>query len=259
VSADHYAGAARGWAEGAAIVYWPIARELVAMSPHALAGRVVLDQGAGTGVASMVLTELGARPLALDLSFDMLAWDAGVRPPAAIADVARLPLHNDSVDDTVSAFVLNHLTEPEASLREVTRVTRAGGVLLASVYANASQSDVRDAIDEGARAEGWHAPDWYVRLKTTAVPRLGTADAMASTARSAGLVDVLVDERAVDVGVTEPEQLVDYRLGQAPYAAWLAEVGSDKATEIRNQLVESIRPKMRPFLPIVVFLSALVR
>jgi len=248
VSADHYAGAARGWAEGAAIVYWPIARELVAMSPHALAGRVVLDQGAGTGVASMVLTELGARPLALDLSFDMLAWDAGVRPPAAIADVARLPLHNDSVDDTVSAFVLNHLTEPEASLREVTRVTRAGGVLLASVYANASQSDVRDAIDEGARAEGWHAPDWYVRLKTTAVPLLGTADAMASTARSAGLVDVLVDERAVDD-----------RLGQAPYAAWLAEVGSDKATEIRNQLVESIRPKMRPFLPIVVFLSALVR
>ena len=76
VRADHYAGAGRRWALGATLVYGPIAAELVAMSPHPLAGRTVLDAGAGTGAASSALAARRARPVAMDLSFDMLAWNA---------------------------------------------------------------------------------------------------------------------------------------------------------------------------------------
>jgi SAM-dependent methyltransferase len=258
VSIDHYAGTARRWAEGATIVYRPIAGQLLATSPHPLAGRVVLDAGAGTGVAGTALADLGARPVAVDLSVDMLTWDARRRPPGAVADVTRLPLGDRSIDDTVAAFVYNHLTQPELALGEAARVTRPGGALLACVYANASRSEVRDAIDQAARAEGWHTPDWYIEIKQRATLLLGTAEDMARVATQTGLVDVHVDERPVDVGVTEAEQLVDYRLGQAHFGGWLDTLDPDRAEGVRDRLVEAIRPIMVPYRPIVVFLSALV-
>jgi hypothetical protein len=101
-------------------------------------------------------------------------------------------------------------------------------------------------------------PDWYVDLKQTAVPLLGTADRMVAVARRTGLLGVSVDERPVDVGVTEPEQLVDYRLGQAHFAPWLTALEPEQAVEIRHRLVEVARPIMRPYRPTVVFLAARV-
>ena len=258
MSADNYTGAARRWAEGASLVYRPIAEQLLTISPHPLRGRVVLDAGAGTGVASTALAKIGARPVEMDLSLDMLAWDASHRPPAVVADVTRLPLGDGSIDDIVAAFVYNHLTCPELALAEAVRVTRPGGALLACVYSNTSHSEVRDAIDEAARGEGWCIPAWYLEIKQTATPLLGTAEDMERVATQAGLVDVHVDERAVDVGVTKAEQLVDYRLGQAHFAGWLNSLDPGRVEEIRDRLVDLIRPVMVPYRPIVVFLSALV-
>ena len=112
MTADHYAAAGRGWATGAELVYGPIAAELIALSPHPLADHTVLDAGAGTGAASRALAAQRARPIAMDLSFGMLAWDAATRPPGAVADIRALPLAAQSVDDAVAAFVLNHFTDP---------------------------------------------------------------------------------------------------------------------------------------------------
>ena len=70
---DHYARSGRRWVLGAELVYGPIAAELVAMSPHSLAGHTVLDAGAGTGAASSALNAQHARALATDLSAGMLA------------------------------------------------------------------------------------------------------------------------------------------------------------------------------------------
>ena len=257
MNVDHYAGAARQWAEGASLVYDPIARQLIDTSPHPLRGRVVLDVGAGTGVASTALTQEGARPVATDLSYGMLAWRSTDRPPAVVADICTLPFPDRAVDDTVAAFVLNHLVEPAAGIAELIRVTRSGGALLACVYANASRSEVRDTIDKAAQREGWQVPGWYTQIKQTAVPLLGSAEDMERVAKQAGLVDIAVDERPVDVGVTQPEQLVDYRLGQAHYSAWLDQLRPAWAEQVRARLIETIRPIMRPYRPIVVFLSAL--
>lgn len=258
MSTDNYVGAARRWAEGAAIVYGPIARQLINTSPHPLAGRMVLDAGAGTGVASAALAETGAEPVAADLSYDMLAWQSGKRPPAAVADVCALPFRDEAFDDVVAAFVLNHLVEPAGAVAELMRVARPRGALLACVYANSSRSEVRDAIDRSALVEGWQIPSWYSEIKRDAVPLLGSAEDMERVAKQAGLVDISVDERPADVGVTEPEQLVGYRLGQAHYSAWLSQLGPVRAEQIRARLVEQIRPIMRPYRPIVVFLAALI-
>src|SRR5581483_2791892 len=98
------------------LVTGPVARQLVARSPHPLAGRTVLDIGAGTGVASQALRSVGARPIAVDLSYDMLAYASAARPPSTVADVRALPLADRSVDGAVAAFVLNHLHDPERGL-----------------------------------------------------------------------------------------------------------------------------------------------
>ena len=258
MSVDHYAGAGRRWATGATLVYGPIAVELVAMSPHPLAERTVLDAGAGTGAATDALLCSGARVVATDLSVNMLGWNATSRPPAAAADICALPFAVDSVDDTVAAFVLNHLRQPAAGFAELARVTRPGGALLASVYADASRSANRDRIDDVAREAGWRVPNWYAALKATSVPLLGTAKAMAAAADKAGLTDVVVDERCVDVGITEPEQLVDYRFGQAHFTTWLDSLAPDSARDVRRRAADTVRPTMAPFEPTVVFLSARV-
>jgi SAM-dependent methyltransferase len=257
VPADHYAASGPRWALGAELVYRPIAGALVATSPHRLTGRTVLDAGAGTGAASAALRRRGATVLALDLSPAMLAWQAASRPPCAVADIRALPLPAGSVDDAVAAFVLNHLADPAAGLAELARATRPGGAILAAVFAADSRSAARDRIDAAACAAGWAAPAWYRALKATAAATLGTADAMAAAARAAGLAHVHAEERQVDVGVTQPAQLVRYRLGHPAFAAWLDAIGPARASAFAADAQRAIGDTMPPHRPSVVFLRAL--
>lgn len=258
VPADHYAASAPRWALGAELVYRPIAADLVAASPHRLTGRTVLDAGAGTGAASAALQRCAARVLALDLSPAMLAWDAASRPPCAVADLRALPLAARSVDDAVAAFVLNHLIDPSTGLGELARVTRPGGAVLAAVFASESRSAPRDRIDAAASAAGWRPPPWYRELKAAVAPILGTAAAMAAAARAAGLMTVHAEERHVDVGVTEPRQLVRYRLGHAAFATWLDAIGPERAARVAAEAESAVGTAMEPYRPRVVFLRALV-
>jgi SAM-dependent methyltransferase len=256
VTADFYAHSGRRWALGSELVYGPIAADLVAMSPHALADHTVLDAGAGTGAVSSALTARQARVVAMDLSAGMLAWSAATRPPCAVADIRALPLGGGAVDDAVAAFVLNHLAEPLAGLTELARVTRPGGALLAAVFSNGNLTPVRDKIDALAATWGWQAPGWYGVLKNTAMPLLGSQAGMAAAASQAGLAGVHAEERPVDVGVTEPGQMVSYRLGHPAFAGWLDAIGEQRAADFARAATEAIRPVMAPYRPLVVFLTA---
>lgn len=254
---DRYRGAGHRWATGASLVYGPIAAELVACSPHPLGGRLVLDAGAGTGAASAALLARGARPVAVDLSADMLRASTAVGRARVVGDVCALPIASAAMHDAAAAFVLNHLADPAPALRELTRVVRPGGAVLACVFANSSHSAVRDRIDETARAAGWQEPGWYVRLKADAAPVLGTAPAMADAAARAGLTVVSAAERPVDTGITDPGQLVAYRFGQAHFTGWLESIGPGAREAARRAAVAAIAPVMEPYRPVVVFLAAI--
>jgi hypothetical protein len=63
----------------------------------------------------------------VDLPAGVLAWNAAIRPPCAVADICTLPLATEAVDDSVAAFVLNHSTDPVPGLADPGRVARPGG------------------------------------------------------------------------------------------------------------------------------------
>ncbi|MET4924745.1 class I SAM-dependent methyltransferase [Streptomyces sp. PSRA5] len=99
-------------------------------------GDSVLDAGCGTGRALAALRDaVGPQGTVLgaDLTPEMLA--AAVRSgrdavgALLLADVARLPLHADSLDAVFAAGLIAHLPEPDTNLRELARVVRPGGRL----------------------------------------------------------------------------------------------------------------------------------
>ncbi|MER7510381.1 methyltransferase domain-containing protein [Streptomyces lavendulae] len=99
-------------------------------------GDRVLDAGCGTGRA---LTPLRAAVgpagtvLGVDLTERMLAAarEAGRDADGTLllADVARLPLRDGSLDAVFAAGLIAHLPDPAANLSELARVVRPGGRL----------------------------------------------------------------------------------------------------------------------------------
>ncbi len=93
-----------------------------------LAGKLVLDGGAGTGIATRQLAERGARTVALDIGERMLRR-AQARSPGScflLADGNAMPLRDHCAD--LACFAQSwHWFDGERAVGEVARVLRPGG------------------------------------------------------------------------------------------------------------------------------------
>lgn len=249
-----YEVAAAGWADGAELAYGPMADALLARAPG-VAGRVVLDVGAGTGAVSHRLVTAGAHVVAVDASWPMLAHQASSRPPSVVGDIARLPLLDDVVDGAAAAFVLNHLADPVAALVEVRRVVRRGGFVVASVFSIARRPPAKVAIDGALAAAGWEPPQWYRFLKSVD-GQLGSAATMRAAAEAADLEHIDVVEGPVRTGVTHPRDIVRFRLSQPQLAGFVA--GLDDATrqQVVDECVAAVAATGEALDPGVVLLAA---
>ncbi len=193
--------------------------------------------------------------IATDFSEDMLRIALSRRPPTAVADMRALPIRSQALDAVFAAFVLNHLDNSHAGLVELRRAVGPGGAVLADVFSSRSRHEARDAIDAVAMAAGWEPPRWYVALKESAAPLLGSAGRMVQAARDAGLDVLRVEETEVDIG-QEPEQLVAYRLGQAHLAAFVAGLPRSSRHRLVWKATAAATEVMSPYRPLVVFLVA---
>jgi ubiquinone/menaquinone biosynthesis C-methylase UbiE len=96
--------------------------------------KTVVDVGTGTAFVAAGLASRAERVLAFDLSPAMLEVAAGNLAALNIdnvelreADVAGLPLDDNSVDAAVANMVLHHAEDPGGMIAEMARVVRPGG------------------------------------------------------------------------------------------------------------------------------------
>ena len=125
------------------------------------APKAVLDLGAGTGAAAAALKRRfsNARVVAADISAPMLEvarrrsrfWR---RIECELADAHALPFPDQSFDLVFSNLMLQWTDPLDAALREIRRVLRPGGLLLASSFGPHTLQELRESW--GAADDGVH-------------------------------------------------------------------------------------------------------
>jgi ubiquinone/menaquinone biosynthesis C-methylase UbiE len=235
--AGAYSATGAAWQSGPGRIYDELSEHLVASSPVDLAGRVVLDLGAGTGAATRALLRRGALPVALDAADGMLRAGSAVRPAAAVADISELPVRSGAVGGVVAAYVLNHLSDPVRALREAARVSRPGGPILAAVYADDDGHVVRAAVDQAVAEAGHRADDWYGWMRDRTFSLLSTVSRADAALRAAGLTGRVTHDRIAFPGLT-PEDLVAWRLGMAHVAPFVARLDEASRRRLSRRAVE---------------------
>jgi SAM-dependent methyltransferase len=232
-----YDAAAEGWTAGPGQVYGPLAQALVRSAGVPLAGRRVLDLGAGTALAGAAALAAGARlAVAADIAIGMLRH---VRPPLrrVAADASALPFRDQSFDLIVAAFCLNHLPDVAAALAEARRV---GAALAASTFAPGWSVPAKAAVDRALMPFGYREPGWYAMFKDEIEPAAGDPSQLARRASAAGFTHVQLATVRVETGLTAPEQLASWRLGMAHIAPFVRSLDPARRAAARRGAEQAV-------------------
>jgi len=108
------------------------------ITPEYFAGKLVADMGAGAGDQSSYLLRQGAAVISVDLSSAIEVVSAKLRMHSAWfgvqADITNLPIEAEQFDCVYCEGVIQHTRDSGLAVRELTRVVRAGGDVLAAHY-----------------------------------------------------------------------------------------------------------------------------
>ena len=123
----------------------------------------VLDVGCGTGLVGRALRArgFGGKILGLDISRASLeiAQQCGAYDSLGQSDLQqRLAFEDDSVDAVVCAGVMTYLPEVEAVWREFSRLTRPGGVVVATQREDLWHTRNCQVVVEQLQADGVWTP-----------------------------------------------------------------------------------------------------
>ena len=98
------------------------------------AGKDVFEVGCGTGLILHRVAQFARTAAGIDLSGGMLAKAAARGLDVAQASATALPIATGSVDVAYSFKVLAHIPDIEGAMREMARIVRPGGWVLAEFY-----------------------------------------------------------------------------------------------------------------------------
>jgi ubiquinone/menaquinone biosynthesis C-methylase UbiE len=125
------------WRKGNLQYVNKIVEELEKTGP--LAGKTILEIGAGSGATSIKLAQMGSRLICLDYSRNAInvirnnSLDAQTDVACVLADANALPFKENAIDICFHQGFLEHFRDCSTLLSEQHRVLKTGGVLLADV------------------------------------------------------------------------------------------------------------------------------
>ncbi|MDR7280327.1 methyltransferase domain-containing protein [Catenuloplanes atrovinosus] len=147
------------------LLHWLAAARATLIPPASRDGALLIDVGCGAGLLAPHLDGYGYRHVGVDLGAAALAQAAarGVLPVRA--DAARLPFPDAVADVVVAGELLEHVPDLAATVAELCRVLRPGGLLVLDTLNDTFLSRlVTITIAEFLvpRARGIHDPRFYV-------------------------------------------------------------------------------------------------
>jgi SAM-dependent methyltransferase len=236
-----YEAAAALWAQGPERVYASLARALLSCADARLeggvAGRRVLDVGAGTGTAGRAALAAGAREVvSADAALAMLSRCGRTLHPVA-ADMTALPVADGSFDLVVAAFSLGHLDRPGAGLREARRVAPK---LAVSAFTPGWNHPAKAAVEEVLGSFGYRPPPWYLEFKQYTEPRASDPALVSRDAAAAGYAGVCLETVLVTTGADTPARLAAWRLGMAHVAPFVGSLPAAQQAELRQAAAAAV-------------------
>ena len=121
---------------------------------QAARGDRLLDVACGPGYVAVAARSLGAVPVGVDVSGEMIRV-ARLRNPEiefVAGDAQALEFDNGSFDVVTIGFGLPHLPRPSAALEEARRVLKPGGRLAFTVWAAPQDNPAARIVDEAIKA-----------------------------------------------------------------------------------------------------------
>ena len=217
----------------------PLADEFVTLA-GLRPGQRALDVGCGPGaLTGRLAAVLGADAVAaVDPSAPFVAAAADRHPGVDVrrASAEDLPFDDDTFDVSLAQLVVHFMKDPVAGLREMARVTRPGGSVLASVWDHAG--------DAGPLSVYWRAAR---ELDPGVRDESGLAGAreghLAELARAAGLADVRSSSLTVRVAFpTFDEWWAPYLMGVGPAGEYVAGLDDEGREALRARCEELLPP-----------------
>jgi len=185
-------------------------------------GQKIVDVGCGTGDFTRYLAEIA------DVNASFLGLDSNEKAiKAAIADtnkaglsklvsfkagdVSKIPLENDYADLTCCRTLLMHLPDPLEAVREMARVTRLGGSVIA--VEGGRMASLYDPNDEGYSKQAERAYSaWVDGIKKLEGKEFRIGEKLPGIFREAGLSSIRAEIQADAWLYSDPRRkLVDIR------------------------------------------------
>ncbi len=204
-------------------------------------GQRALDVGCGSGALVSALADVvGAENVAgIDPSEPFVEATRAKVPGARIevGSAESLPFADGEFDTTLSQLVVNFLSDPEQGVREMSRVTRPGGVVAGCVWDYGGGMTLLRTFWEAAAALD---PGATPRMESHTM-RFSTPEDLAGLWQSGRFADVDVSPIVVDASYEDFEDLwAPFPTGVGPAGAYAASLGGEAQEQLRDEFARRL-------------------